>query len=306
MIVYYIINQRIQRQREKNAPRVTDVGARKDINEILQSALTLNSRFDIRLEGTNRELFCVFRDIDKNFLILELPAKVKASRNWIGRKVEGFFKFRPPGQKLQFYKFESSVQDIIPASVSQLIALQIPASLRMEQKRQHLRLEVPLSYIKKFEVRPFSFDEKGHLYRNVQKFGDVIWRHDPEAVKQVFNLMDISGGGLRVRVDARELEGGADFIKSNPSLVITMEFIKDPDQSDDLELFHVVCRVRKHYYDGMGNHVLGMQFTHKARLDPETQAIANWEQVSLEEGVEDITTWVVKTHIRLYREKGLT
>lgn len=305
LILGYYIYQRFRAGKKSEAPSAFEVASTDRILDIMGQALELNSRFDLRLDGVSREIFCVLRNYDSSFVYLEPPAQLKASAKLRGRDISVFFKLKPPGQKLSFYKFKSEIVQVIPEDNLFILKIRMPSSLSMDQKRQHLRLEGPMEYIRYLMVRPVPYDEKGNFSQYWSNFKEPFWKVESGSTNPEMTLMDISGGGIRIRVSSHSLGDKEEFLKNHPSLLLSLVIVHGDDSSDEPEEFHVIARVKKHYYDGMGNHILAMQYEHRAMVDEESNAITAWKSIPPEDGVEEITTWVVKTHLKLYREKGL-
>ncbi|MFP4083445.1 MAG: hypothetical protein ACLFP9_05400 [Desulfonatronovibrio sp.] len=304
--LFYFVKKRLDARRESGTQSFFKIGSGSEIERILDSALQYNSRFDLHLSGQKVEIFCLFKEYNKDYLLLEPPSQMKISPKLAGREVEVFFKVKPHGEKLSFYKFKSTIIEIVSEERSYFIKLRKPDLLEMDQKRQHFRLEPPLGYIKKLEVRKVSHDRKGNYHKHISKFGEPYWSYQAGDENPPIHLMDISGGGVRLKVSTHESRMDKDFIKENPKLLISLVLLYDQDDPGSAEYFHLIGRLKKEYYDGMGNHVLGLQFEFMAVLDPDKKVITGWKPVKPEEGIEELSTWVVKTHLKLYREKGLT
>lgn len=305
VVLLYIIKVRKAANQSAQSHGLFEVASQKEMTQIFETALDFNSRFDLRFEGQNREIFCTFRNFDKNSIYLEPPSQINISKNWEGRQVSVFFKVKPGSEKLKFYKFTSKLTQVSQEEVGRVLKLSMPDMLEMEQKRQLLRLEVPTGYVKRLAIRPVSYDQKGSLYRQISSFDDPFWVMDEDPLKSEVSLLDISGGGLRFKVLPRTLKKVQEFVAKNPFLLISLQLVYDFESDFEVENHHVVARIKKHYNDGFGNHVFGMQYESKAVLNEEKKVITGWEQVDAEEGVEELVTWVIKMHLKLYREKGL-
>lgn len=305
LVLLYVIKLRVTANKSAQSHGLFEVASNKEITRIFETALDFNSRFDLRFEGQSREFFCTFKSFDKNSIYLEPPSQINISKKWEGRDVSVFFKVKPGSEKLRFYKFTSNLTEIIQEEVGRVLKLRMPDMLEMEQKRQHLRLEVPTGYVKRLEVRPVSYDQRGSLHRQISSFGDPFWIMDKDPLKSEISLMDISGGGLRFKVLSRALKKVQEFVTKNPTLLISIQLVYDFESDLGVENHHVVARIKKHYSDGLGNYVFGMQYESNAVLNEEGKVITGWEQVDAEEGIEELITWVIKMHLKLYREKGL-
>lgn len=303
-VVYYI-KKRIDSQKEPDSDGFFKIDSRSVMFDLFEAALQFNSRFDLRFHGHSREIFCVFKDYDSSTIFLEPPFQVKIPQRVAGRDVDVFFKVKPQRDKLSFYKFTTTIQDVSTEDNHQILKLHMPEILEMEQKRQHLRLVVPSRYIKRLEVRRVSHDEEGNFHKNLSSFGEPLWERKPDADVAQLGLMDVSGGGLRLKVSTHTYTVDRDFFKINPMLLVSMVFFYDTNQRSS-ETFHLIGRIKKQYYEGSGNHVLGLQYEFRALFDKKKQVITGWKSVNPDEGVEDLSTWVVKMHLKLFREKGLT
>ncbi len=304
--VLYFIKTRMDSQKETDAHGFFKVQSRAEIKDIFEDALKLNSRFDLRLHGHGREILCAFREFDGVVLSLEPPLNVNIPKKIAGRDVDVFFKIQPQNEKPSFYKFATTVNDVLIKDDYQVLTLDVPQMLELEQKRQHLRLEVPSGYIERLEVRKVSHDRYGNYHKIISSFGDILWEHGGQADFPQLAVMDISGGGIRLKVPVKTYTVDKDFLKSNPMLLISMELLSEKSDLQSAELFHLIGRIKKEYFDGFGNHILGLQYEYKALIDKKNKKIKGWEAVDPDEGVEEVSTWVVKMHLKLFREKGLT
>lgn len=305
VVLLYIIKLRKAANKSAQSHGLFEIASQKEINEIFETAQDFNSRFDLRFEGQNREIFCTFRNFDNNAIYLEPPSRINISKNWEGRHVSVFFKVKPGSEKLKFYKFTSKLTQVSQEEVGRVLKLSMPDMLEMEQKRQHLRLEVPTGYVKSLEIRPVSYDAKGNLHRQISSFGEPFWVMDKDPLKSEVSLMDISGGGLRFKILSRAIKQIQEFVAKNPSLLISLQLVNDFESEFEVENHHVVARIKKHYNDGLRNYVFGVQYESRALLDESETVITGWEKVDAEEGIEELVTWVIKMHLKLYREKGL-
>ncbi|MFN2267230.1 MAG: hypothetical protein ABR533_03070 [Desulfonatronovibrio sp.] len=305
VVLLYILKLRKEAKKSADSHGMFEVVSNKEISQIFETALDFNSRFDLRFKGQSREFFCTFKNFDRNSIYLEPPAQINISKNWEGRDLSVFFKVKPGSGKLRFYKFISKITEVTQEEIGRVLKLKMPEMLEMEQKRQHLRLEVPTGYVKRFEIRPVSYDSKGSLHRQIGSFGEPFWIMDEDLRKSEISLMDMSGGGLRFKVLSRALKKVDEFVAKNPSLLISLQLVHDFESESEVENHNVVARIKKHYNDGLGNYVFGVQYVSKAVLNEEKKVITGWEQVDVEEGIEELVTWVIKMHLKLYREKGL-
>ncbi|WP_161635970.1 PilZ domain-containing protein [Desulfonatronovibrio hydrogenovorans] len=304
LILFYLYKRKVDQKKQDAAPKYFEVAAREEISEILETALGQNSRFDLRLSSGGRELLCLFREYAKDSILLEPPDQIKSIKRWSGRQVQVYFRISLGRGKFSFYKFKSRVMEALVKDDVRLIRLAVPELLEMEQKRQHLRLELPGSYIRLLEIRPVSHDRNGEYHTSIQRHGQPIWTYEQGSRTDVV-LKDISGGGARLDLSPQPIRGQNDFFKDNPVLLLSMIFYQHPGVSDKLKEFHLIGRVRKHYPDTHGNYIAAIQFIRQASFDQEEKVITGWEKVEPNDGVEDLASWVVRTYLKIYREKGL-
>ncbi len=304
--VIYFVKRYLNQKKEQETPGFFEVASSRKVIDVFDYALTNHSRFDLRLNDQGREILCALKRYDKNFLVLEPPSQVNLPKSIVGRDASVFFKVGSDRDKLIFYKFSSKITDLSVEDNNRLLILNMPESLMMEQKRQHLRLEAPPGLIHKLEIKKVSHDNKGNYHRQISSFGEPLWHSGNINTRPKVHLMNISGGGVKLKISTSEFPVEKKFLKENPMLLLSLILLSEPGTLGDAQVFHLIARVKKQYYDGFGYHIFGLQFDYRAVIDEDNNMITGWEMVHPEEGVEELTTWVVKTHLKLYREKGLT
>lgn len=303
-LVYYL-KKRLDRKKQQEAHKFFEVISSREIREIFEAAIEHNSRFDVRLSGQRREILCLLKEYDRSHVYLEPPSQIRLPERIAGREVSVYFKVKSHNGRMSFYKFQSRITAVSDRVEYQILSLDMPQSLEMEQKRQHLRLEDATEYLLRLEIRKVSHDARGNFHRDIREFGEVLWSGEPAGNRPFVMLLDISGGGIRLKVAAPKLGMDKDFFKINPQLLVSVFLSDEPGSVADAQWFHLIGRVRKHYYDGFGSYIIGLQHEYRALLDEGGENIMGWEAVRAVDGVEDLASWVVKVHLRMFREKGL-
>jgi len=305
-ILGYILYLRLWPRTDPEDSNPFKVASPEKIQEILDTAWAQSSRLELYFRTRGQHLSCLFQNLSRDSLVIEPPQHIKPKKSWLNRRVIVFFNVRIDRQKRVYYKFESNLIGFPVINNEPLLELAVPDVLNMEQKRVHLRLEPPLTYVKSIKVWRVLHNRDGSLPRDIASREEPLADYTSVESKSVLKLADLSGGGIRLGIAKKLISCMEDFIKENPSLIIFLQLRDKTDQDQNVHTFYLVGRIKNYFTDQQGYYVLGMQYEYSARLDPETGGIVGWEKVDPEEGVEEVINWVVQKHLQFYREKGVT
>lgn len=274
----------------------------KHIMDILEQVMTHRSRIDLSfhpISAARQSISCSLSDYSKTEVMLELPAGIKPSKNWIGRKMVCFFRIPRENKSPLFYTFITDVSNVHRSGEIYLLALAFPERVELGQKRKHLRLE-PLSHdIKDFRLWPATEDSSFHFETDPSKWPKPLAVYSQNRNNDV-HVIDISGGGIRLALDPRRYADLNDFVTQHPVLFMSLE-LQSLDNTYVPPLL-LAARLRSKSMDmDLGTLLLGYEFVEfGARSESEN---IEWVKIEPEKGIEDLASWVFKRHLALYRER---
>ncbi|NCC26307.1 MAG: PilZ domain-containing protein [Deltaproteobacteria bacterium] len=301
-LVSYVLNRFVFKKTPLIFGRIVDPG---EMNDILSTAMNLRSRIEMAFysrSGGRRHVYCSLAGLTETALRLELPANVRPDDRWIGRQVTCYFKIQLTKQNPVFYTFSTEVLTTPTSGIGlPLVDLARPMAIDLGQKRRHLRIDPPTRLIQGIMLWPVKQRADYGLEGDVNAWPQPLAKSKPGTADIV--IKDISAGGIHLEFDRHVLQAwnpgkGTDcFIR----LALTV-----PSQTKPL-VFFLVGRVVNVFDDVQGGVLsTGIQFTHQGRRpDPERPVLA-WSEVSSEDGLGELGNWVLRRHLELYREKGLT
>ncbi len=300
----YIAAGRLQQKNQEQDRKFFRVSSPSTIYEILDTAWAQNSRMELHFHSQGKHLPCLYRELSRDRILIEPPQHIKINKSWIGRNVVIFFCVKLEKEARIYYKFNSTITDFFLQDENPVIQLSFPDKLDMEQKRKHLRLEIPSSYLKSLQVWPVFLQQDGSLPTKPAFLGEPLAAYDysdPPKLK----LMDLSGGGIKIGVSRKIISPVEEFIKKNPGLILRLQLREKPDTDEGAKTFYLLARIKNHFDDGYGYYLLGMEYEQYGRLDPETSEFLEWVKVDPEQGIEELVSWVIQKHLQFFREKGL-
>ncbi len=280
---------------------------KQQIAEILTKAMDQRSKFEMKFmpaDFSRRATMCSLLEISAQSLTLELDMNVSATKRWLNREVEFFF--RVPTEKqggMAFYHFSSTVSGIKRASAGEsLLLVAFPEKIELNQKRAFLRLEPPSQYFLGCAVWR---DQQVKEPSDVRRWGKPLLLHQPGKAGNPITVADISAGGLRLLVKRRAVrELGLEVTIANRFYVAVDLY--DP-AAGRKRRYWLQCRVQHLYEDYETKDVeYGLQFEAWGRPKKEDETLLlEWKPV-FPEGVEPLGSWVMQRHLELYRDKGIT
>jgi len=279
-----------------------------EILSILIKALDNRSNFEMSLtSGNSKALVCTLTDVHYACLALDLPAYVSPPESWIGSEMCIFFAIPADGSQKAHYYFQSEILDLFPGEAENVsMLINYPQSLQQKQKRNHLRLDPPSRFVTSLKVWPAPSTPGTGLETNPDRFSEPLLQVQGQAGEQgQVRVVNLSASGLRLKIpkEARKKSG-----------IIPGEFkaciiaLKLQGVEEDLPLQPILhCRVKNIHEDVVSRDLhLGLQFSARGReVDQRSPGQLKWERITPEQGVEEIGTWVIKLHLKLYREKGI-
>lgn len=272
--------------------------------DLLKMALAQRSRFDVFFQSTSashKVLSCSLIAATADHITLEIPAGITPSQKWIGRSVACFFRLSREKNRVYFYKFTGHISTYHHSRDIHYIVLPLPERIELGQKRRHLRLDIPQTDILDFRI--WSVPEDGTMPTDP----DTTTWAPPLAVyhqakKTALQLLDLSGGGLRLEYDPRQFPTLRDFIAHNPVLFIRLEL--RPIDGNTPAVYYLLARLRTKQENFVsGDLMLGYEFTEYGN-EREDNSL-EWIAIDPAQGIDALVTWVFRRHLELYREREL-
>jgi hypothetical protein len=279
-----------------------------EVLSILIKALDNRSNFELSLtSGNSKVLVCTLTDVHYACLALELPAYVSPSESWIGREVQVFFAIPADGSQKAHYFFHSEILDLFPGEAENVsVLINYPQSLQQKQKRNHLRLDPPPRFVTSVKVWPASSAPGTGLETNLQRFAEPLLQVPGQVGEEgQIRIMNLSASGLRLKISRGARKKSGIIPDDFRACIIALNLQGVEDETPLQPLLH--CRVKNIHEDVVSRDLqLGLQFTARGQqVDQRNPEQVRWERVDPEQGVEEIGTWVIKLHLKLYREKGI-
>lgn len=278
------------------------------IMDVMQQALEERSKFEMKFlpsEYTRPVAVCSLEELDASSLTFDLGPDLKATRSWINRMTEFYFRVQGGKKQHVYYRFASPIVGVrrLTNNVN-CIVVEFPETIELQQKRAHLRIEPPSQYLLGAAIWQEKGEEKPAL---VKKWGKPHLVFQPGKAVNPFSIEDLSAGGLRLMVTRAALRENNFNVGVGQRLYLILD-LYDPETSRKRR-FWLLCRVQHVYEDfETRNAEFGLQFVLHGRLkkenDEEAALQVEWKPVT-NEGVELLGGWIMKRHLELYRDKGI-
>lgn len=281
----------------------------EDIQLFLQHALQDRSKFEVSFNPSmKRPRICSLLDFTSDSLLLEMPIQEQPPANWQDKQVHIYFSIPATQNQRLYFSFLSQIREF-SASQDGYCHLQVlfPQKLEQKQRRGAFRLEPGLAQTSRIQVWRRTFANQPALPRNMQSLGRPLLEYPTKEVEpeQQLLLLNISALGLRLWVpNTLRKKSGLDP-EQTEDLFLFLE-LKNPD-SDDHSRFCLVCRKRNFHLDPMSRDLeLGLQIIRQgSEPDPQSPGLI-WQNVDPGQGVHELGDWVIRQHLKMFREKGLT
>ena len=276
----------------------------REISSILDQAHLKRSRMDLSFHpiSTSRQtISCTLHELTPTGITLEMPLGVTPSESWIGREMACYFRVPRENRDPYFYTFVAPVQAVRQQGEIHHVTLDLPPRIELGQKRKHLRLELPPRDIKDFRVWPAADDGTFHFESDPQKWPAPLAVYSREEHDGV-DVLDLSGGGIKLSIDPDGYSGLEDFVGRHPVLFMRLEL--EPVSGMVVPPYFLAARLRTKAQDfDNGRLMLGYEFVECCSSDGgET---IDWIRIEPGEGIDELVTWVFKRHLELYREREI-
>ena len=234
----------------------------KRISEMLDAAVVQRCKVRVsfhRSMGVGRSTDGTLLDSGKNGLTLEIPSLKVINQKWIGRTLDLSMRMKMPDQP-QLQSNVGFVSDITgfeqPRDDITVLKLSLPIRLELDQNRQHLRVEPPEKYVRSFMIwTEEAVRKRAGKLQDPESWGPPTFL-SVAAGQQELELENLSGGGLRVRIEPQALRKK----KCQAGPARQPDLLSDPD------------RHRGHHHDHLLSHVPSGEVFRRLRLTDRTFA----------------------------------
>jgi hypothetical protein len=277
------------------------------IRRLLETALDQRSKFEMQFlpaDQSRQTLFCSFLEIKDGNLFLEAPSGLKASRKWLEKDIQCYFRVVEGRDRAHFYTFTSRILGVKKLASDFLhLTISYPERLELHQKRSFLRLDPPPSYILGMALWPGKNVPGGDGEKNVKQWGKPVLAYIPKHQANPVKVDNLSGGGVRLDFHREAVKKAGEQFSMGNRFYMLLD-VYEPEQKSK-QRFFLQLRIQNVFEDFQTkNLAVGFKFTAWGKPAPDDPRTVQWRMVD-EFGVDPIANWVMKRHLEMYREKGL-
>ncbi len=299
------VNLLLAKIRPRDIPDNWIIG-KKRILSLLQLAMDDRSKFELRFlpsSPSRKSTYCSLESIEKDNLALEVSSNIKATRHWISRNAEIYFKISQKDKAI-FYRFEASILGIRNLSNGIIhVLISVPDLVELQQKRAFLRVKPPSEYLMGCAIwQPKSLPNEKQT--NVKTWGMPLLYYTPEKGSNPIVVENLSAGGIRLgfQREARAMLT-EDLVIGAPFLLMVDIF--DPEVQRKRR-FWLHAKLKNLYEDFTSRNIeLGLQFVRWGRPKNDGSSQLEWVEIS-SEGIELLASWVMRRHLEMFRSKVST
>ncbi|MFW6414976.1 MAG: PilZ domain-containing protein [Thermodesulfobacteriota bacterium] len=307
LVVGNYIFSLVQRQRSSSGESIFNISNANEILATLNLAFRHRSKFELKLSRESSEIaVCSLFQILADSIILELPADIHPTPNWVEKQVYIFFNVPLDKDHKSYYFFTSRIKEILNTdSEFRQLRISIPTILQQKQKRSHLRYEPASDQIEEFIVwnaKDTSTPEP--LYKIDYLNNNYIRIEQNKSELHCPILLNISGGGLMFSIPKQFIRDHGFEQEKTKHLYIYLH-LPDPYENTSTSIY-LFARIKNTIPDISGKRLqFGVQYLYMGTYTYDDPTLLQWEEVDPAAGVEAISNWVFKQHLKLYREKGI-
>jgi len=302
----YLLNLLVMSRRRRALPTGA-VQAPSEIRQLFEQALAQRAKLDLSFSRTptkDQSVACSLEQIRDEHLVLEVTAHIAAKPHWIDRTVHCYMRINPgrDPKHTHSYFFTADIAGLsTQADGSLRLTLTMPTTLRLQQKRVHLRLDPPMEYMLGLALWPERLGPDGRTETNLKKWGRPVLllhaaRHD------LLRVVNVSAGGMRLDVTRKALrETGLEFEPGERYILLAE--IYDPDSKRKQRLW-CLARVQNRFEDfETRNLEVGVSFMAQGLPAGQDKDALAWRPLD-EDGIALLGDWVSKRHLERYRKTG--
>ncbi|EFL51259.1 conserved hypothetical protein [Solidesulfovibrio fructosivorans JJ]] len=237
---------------------------------------------------------------------LEMTSLVRATPSWIGKLVVCDFRLRldPRKDYQTFYNFVTPIMAVRKAN-DDFVHMHVgwPTRLELEQKRGFLRVEPPRAFVLELALWHENTIKmaKGN-FALPSTWGKPLVRLDPNLAKPDVELRNISGGGLRLEVQAEAMNNHTGLFEPANRFLMHL-LLAEPEAEQPVEFF-LALRLQNAYGDpglsgtkGFGFHILSFGVPTETPREN-----LSWKTAAA--GVPALDDWAFRRHLAMYRSRG--
>ncbi len=280
----YFIWKQVERKKSFNANA-------RFVREVLQSALSQKSTFDLKLlgAGINVGVAATLGAVEASALAMRSERPV--SKEWDKKPVEVYFRIKNDFEPV-FYVFESKVLKLAPAGGGAEFAIAVPEHLRVEKKRHFERANPPLSDI--LMVAVWAVAPGRRLPRTTADLGSPSVRWKAGETEMPVRVENISGSGIALRFAN---SAGGDLpvdTRKGRQLICLVAYKTDPAEGKPAVFLCTAEIMNARSMDTAT--AVGLEFTNWAVQEQGENEI-HWAHNSPWRGVKPILEWVKRLHM---------
>lgn len=302
----YLLNLLVLSRRRRTLPTGA-VQAPSEIRQLFDQAQTQRAKIDLsfsRNPTKDQSVSCSLEQIRDEHLVLEVTARIAAKPHWIGRTVHCYMRVSPgrDPQRANYYFFTADIAGLATQADGSLrLTLAMPDTLRLQQKRVHLRLDPPMEYMLGLALWPERQGPDGRTETSLKKWGrPVLLLH--AARRDLLRVVNVSAGGMRLDVTRKALrETGLEFEPGERYILLAE--IYNPDSKRKQRLW-CLARVQNRFEDfDTRNLEVGVSFVAQGLPAGQDKDTLAWRPLG-EDGIALLGDWVSKRHLERYRKSG--
>ena len=281
-----------------------------EIRALLDTAMTQRSKVRVsfvRDDPGARSTDAAILSVDPaRGIELEMTSLVRATPKWAGKLVACDFRLRldPRKDYNSFYSFVSAIVAVRLAS-DEFVHMTVawPKHLELEQKRAFLRIEPPRNFILELELWHENTVKMAHgRFGTPASWGEPLLRLDPRLEPPAIEVRNISGGGIRLEVQAEALSHDKKLFEPANRFLMRL-VLAEPEADQPLE-FYLALRLQNAYGDpgsagrkGYGFHIISFGVPSDAPGDT-----LSWKPATA--GAPALDDWAFRRHLAMYRSRG--
>lgn len=279
------------------------IASPRQIRQLLGEALAQRSVMEVQmlydLHRAGRILRLSIHEISRGNIYIAADDLKNAAARWTGRAVNCYFKVRIKDQPV-YYNFESAVKEVQAGPGGQaLLVLPLPEKLQNRQKRAFLRLEPPQEYLIGSAVWLGWHVPSDEALENIRNWSKPSLSLLPGRRSQ-FTLVNMSAGGLRLRVPRSELQDAGYDLHVSEQILVLLDLL-DPETRKRLRLA-LTARVQYLTQDYQSKDtVAGLKFVAWAQPQDDGGSRLHWLRLTSDSEVAALGNWIVRRHLEMVR-----
>jgi len=303
----FLVKIRIGRQ---ETPPSTWIVRPGEVRALLDTALTQRSKVRVSFvrddPGARSTDATILSADPRRGIELEMSSLVRANAAWAGKLVACDFRLRldPRKDYHSYYNFVSPVLSVRKAGDDFIhMTVAWPTRLELEQKRGFLRVDPPRTFVLELELwHENTIKNSRGRFGDPATWGPPLVRLDPRREIPVVEVRNISGGGLRLEIQAEALR--REHALFEPASRFLMRLVLAEPEADQPMEFHLALRLQNAYGDPgfTGQKAFGFRFLSFGVPSDALGDSLSWKTAA--SGVPALDDWAFRRHLAIYRSRG--